>query len=194
MTYTYTNTGNSWPDMKYHILLDHSRQDTEREIALLFQWLSNTMVIHLIILLNTHDDVIKWKPSYWPFVRESLGHRCILLKKASEAKLWFSLWCAPEQTLSKKSGCWWFETPLRLSWRHYNYGQMNASLNTLWATFLTCIQNGLKCWQMCCLKYLNMCPVGDIANKLRPRWNGLFADHILKPIFLYENEVYWFIS
>ena len=35
-----------------------------------------------------HDDVIKWKhfPRYWPFARESTGHRWIPRKEASDAE------------------------------------------------------------------------------------------------------------
>ena len=43
-----------------------------------------------------YDNVIKWRlvPRYWPFVRGI--HRWIPLTKASDAKLWCSLWSAPE--------------------------------------------------------------------------------------------------
>ena len=68
-----------------------------------------------------HDDVIKWKhfPRYWSFVGEFTGHRWIPLTHASDAELWFFLF-APEQTVSKQSRRWWFETPSRLLWRHCN--------------------------------------------------------------------------
>ena len=48
-------------------------------------------------LFYFHDDVIKWKrfPRYWPFVREFIGNRWILLTKASDAELWCFLWTAP---------------------------------------------------------------------------------------------------
>ena len=50
---------------------------------------------------HSHDDVIKWKhlPRYWPFVRESTGHRWILLTKASDAELW----CFFDLRLNKRS-------------------------------------------------------------------------------------------
>ena len=53
-----------------------------------------------------HDDVIKRKqiPRYWPFVRESNGHRWILLTKASDAALWYFLWVAPEQMVGQAIG------------------------------------------------------------------------------------------
>ena len=53
--------------------------------------------------LVNHDDVIKWKhfPRYWPFVRESTGHRWIPLTKPSDAELWYFLWSAPEQTVEQ---------------------------------------------------------------------------------------------
>ena len=59
-----------------------------------------------------HDDVIKWKhfPRYWPFVRESTGHRSIPLTKASEAELWGFPW-------SRRR---WFETASLPLWRHSN--------------------------------------------------------------------------
>ena len=47
------------------------------------------------------EDVIKWKhfPRYWPLVQEFTGHWGIPLTKASDAKLWYFLWSAPEQTV-----------------------------------------------------------------------------------------------
>ena len=43
-----------------------------------------------------HGYVIKWKHflRYWPSVRESSGHRWILLTRASDAELWCYLWSA----------------------------------------------------------------------------------------------------
>ena len=77
----------------------------------------------IVILWSNHDDVIKWKhfPRHWPFVRETTGHRWILLIKASDAELWCFLWSAPEKKrLSKQSIRRWFETPSPSLWRHRN--------------------------------------------------------------------------
>ena len=48
--------------------------------------------LHTVCTQNNgifHDDIIKWKlfPRYWPFVRESIGHRRIHLTKANDAEL-----------------------------------------------------------------------------------------------------------
>ena len=40
-------------------------------------------------------------PCYWLFVRWTTGHRLITLAKASDAELWWSLWCAPEQVVEQ---------------------------------------------------------------------------------------------
>ena len=68
-----------------------------------------------------HDDVIKWKHflRYWPLFGEFIGHRSILLKKASDAELWF-FYLRLNKRLSKQSRRWWFETPSRSLWRHYD--------------------------------------------------------------------------
>ena len=80
---------------------------------------------HTITSMMTlgHDDVIKWKlfPRYWPFVR---GIRRSLVNSPHKGQ-WrgaviFSLIYALNKRLSKQSWDWWFETPSRLSWRHYN--------------------------------------------------------------------------
>ena len=47
-----------------------------------------------------------------PLWRKHPGHRWIPFTKASEAKLWCFLWCAPEQTIEQRWSCRWFETPL----------------------------------------------------------------------------------
>ena len=70
-----------------------------------------------------HDDVIKWKhfPRHWPFVRGK--HRSPVnspQKDQWRGALMFSLICALNKRLSKQSWCWWFETPSRSSWRHFN--------------------------------------------------------------------------
>ena len=70
----------------------------------------------------THDDVIKWKefPCYWPFVRgihrspvnsRHKGQRC-------GALMFFCL--RLNKQLSKQWWGWWFETPSRPLWHHFN--------------------------------------------------------------------------
>ena len=56
-----------------------------------------------------YNDIIKWKyfPHYWPFVRESTGHRWVPLTKANDTELWCFLWSAPEQMAEQT-----IETPL----------------------------------------------------------------------------------
>ena len=69
------------------------------------------------------DDVIKWKhfPRHWPFVRGI--HRSPVTsphKGQWRGALVFSLICALNKRLSKKSCGWWLGTPSRPSWRHCN--------------------------------------------------------------------------
>ena len=58
-----------------------------------------------LAVIGNHDDVIKWKhlPRYWPLVRGAFMFPLI-----------FTL----NKRLSKQSWGWWFETLLRLLWRH----------------------------------------------------------------------------
>ena len=55
-----------------------------------------------------------------PLCRKFTGHRGIPLTKASDAELWYFLWSAPEQRLSKQSRRRRFETSSRSIWRHCN--------------------------------------------------------------------------
>ena len=68
----------------------------------------------------THDDVINGNNFRvtGPLCGEFTGHRGIPRTKASDARLWYFLWSALEQTMSKQSWCRWFETPLPSLWRH----------------------------------------------------------------------------
>ena len=70
-----------------------------------------------------HDDVIKWKhfPRYWPFVRGIHRSPVNFCHKGQwHGALMFSLICTLNKRLSKQSWGWWFDTPLRSLWRHYN--------------------------------------------------------------------------
>ena len=55
-----------------------------------------------------------------PLCGEFTGHRWIPLTKASDAELWWFLWCALNIRLSKQWWCWRFETPSRPLWRQSN--------------------------------------------------------------------------
>ena len=70
-----------------------------------------------------HDDVIKWKyfPRYWPFVRGIHPSTVNSPHKSQwRGALMFSLICALNKLLGKQSRGWWFETPSRSLWRHWN--------------------------------------------------------------------------
>ena len=67
-------------------------------------WYKKSIYEHIFYFLlspNFHDDAIKWRhfPRYWPFVRETTGHQCIPLTKASHTDLLNFLWSAPQQTV-----------------------------------------------------------------------------------------------
>ena len=66
------------------------------------------------IKVHVHDDVIKWKhfPRYWPFCGPA--QRPV----TRSFDVFFDL-CLNKR-LSKQSWGWWFETPSRPLWRHYN--------------------------------------------------------------------------
>ena len=66
-------------------------------------------------------------PSNWnifrvtdPLCGEFTGHRWIPRTKASDAELWCFFHLRIDKRLSKCSRGWWFETPSRSLWRHYN--------------------------------------------------------------------------
>ena len=80
-------------------------------------------------------------PRYWPFVRGM--HRSPLNyphKGQWRGALKFSLICALNKQLSKQSWSWWFETPLRSLWRHYN-AFMRITLNQCHFDTAICVIN-----------------------------------------------------
>ena len=86
--------------------------------------LAITLFITLLLLVSMHDDVIKWKhfPHYWPFHRWSnnpvTGEFPSQRPVTRGFDVFFDL--RLNKQLSKQSWGWWFETPSRSLWRHYN--------------------------------------------------------------------------
>ena len=76
-------------------------------------------------VFSDHDDVIKWKqfPRYWPFVR-GIQRSPVTGEFPSQKPVTRSLdvffGLCLNKRLGKQSWGWWFETPSRWSWRHYN--------------------------------------------------------------------------
>ena len=68
------------------------------------------------VIVNVHDDVIKWKyfQRYWPFIRGI--HRSPPVTRRFDVSVDVHL----NKRLSKQSRCWWFETLWRSLWRHCN--------------------------------------------------------------------------
>ena len=62
---------------------------------------------------------------------EFTGHRWIPLRKASDAELWCFFDLRLNKRLSKHSWGWWFETPSRLLWHHYNGSHTVTGLNVI---------------------------------------------------------------
>ena len=71
----------------------------------------------LTLLLQRHDDVIKWKPfpRYWPFVRG-------IHRSPSRS---FVVFLDLNKRLSKQSWGWWFEPPSHPLWRQCYDTQWN---------------------------------------------------------------------
>ena len=53
--------------------------------------------------IQRHDEIIKWKyvPRYWSLCEGNQPMSDGLPSKASDAKLWCFIWCAPEQTVEQ---------------------------------------------------------------------------------------------
>ena len=49
-------------------------------------------------------------------------------RNASDAELWYFLWSAPKQTVSKQSRHRWFETPSPSLWRHCNVDMLYCNV------------------------------------------------------------------
>ena len=69
------------------------------------------------IIMSSNGNIFHVTGPLWG---ESTGHRWIPLTKASGVELWCFLWSVPEQTVSKQSRWYWFETPSCLLWHHCN--------------------------------------------------------------------------
>ena len=89
-------------------------------------FVKHLMHIHAIakvIPFKIHDDVTIWKhfPRYWPFVR-GIHRSPVNSPHKSQwcGALMFSLICVLNKRLGKQSWGWWFETPSRPLWRHFN--------------------------------------------------------------------------
>ena len=78
-----------------------------------------------------HDDVIKRNVFRVTghLCGEFTGQRWIHRTKARDGELWCFLWSEPELRLSNHGWGWWFETPSRPLWRHFNETNM-AFLHT----------------------------------------------------------------
>ena len=68
-----------------------------------------------------------------PLCREFDGHLWIPRTKVSYAELWCFLYVRLNKRLSKQSWGWWFETPSRPLWRHYNvmWARLDSKVNHL---------------------------------------------------------------
>ena len=80
----------------------------------------------LIIIILSHDDVIKWQhfSRYWSFMRGNRRWPLDSLHNASDAELWCFLWSVLKQTIEQT-----IETPPRLLLSHCNVLAINGLIN-----------------------------------------------------------------
>ena len=102
------------------------RSDKNIDVFMSSEINSAWKVVRDIRLIETHDDIIKWKhfPRYLPFVREFTDHMWIPLTKPVTRI--FDVFCCLRsyKKLSKQSRHRWFETPSR-----------SIMTSLLWVTF-----------------------------------------------------------
>ena len=135
---------------------------------------------------HTHDDVIKWShfPRYWPFV---WGIRRWPMNSPHKEQwcgaLLFLLICALNKRLRKQSWRWWFETPLRSLWGHFNESKAESA----WGCQVLSIWDDQRLMLVCCKSYCHVSPFSGHVRRLaiRPRevwkprdwsWNDLNFD------------------
>ena len=98
----------------------HVRDDFNSSVSKTVSW----WVGRWVGTWASHDDVIKWKhfPRYWPFERESPGHRWFPSQSpvTRSFDVFFDL--RLNKLSSKQSRRRWFETPLRSLSRHCDGG------------------------------------------------------------------------
>ena len=90
---------------------------------------------------SDHDDVIKWKhfPCYRTFVRGIYQSTVNSPRKGQWRRaLMFSMSCGLNKRLRKQQWGWWFETPTRSLWRHFNASTWTAQPCIIAHTFLRC--------------------------------------------------------
>ena len=78
-----------------------------------------------IMVTWSNGNISRVTGSLWG---ESTGERWIPLTKASDVELWYFLWSAPEQRLSKQSRSRGLETPSSSLWRHCHCNLMGTKL------------------------------------------------------------------
>ena len=103
---------------------------------------------------------------------EFTGHQWIPLIKACDAELWCFFDLRLNKHLSKQLIRWWFETLLRLLWRHCNYILWKCQQqNTMTTTTISYVRDGKRelpfCrsnFQMCFLERKLVCFDSNFAN------------------------------
>ena len=110
-----------WWIIRCFFLSNNDKYRHKHNVARIWEVYIQYLLLHMHVIV--HDDVIKWKhiPRYWPFMRGI--HRSPVNsphKGQWRGALMFSLISAWLNGLSKQSRVWWFETPSRPLWRHFN--------------------------------------------------------------------------
>ena len=78
---------------KLAIFIDCPNVD-EYQVRLMMYYMQS----NLAIMMTSSNTFRKYFPRYGLLLGESIGHWWNPLTKASDAELWWFLWCAPEQT------------------------------------------------------------------------------------------------
>ena len=89
--------------------LEYVRKMSATHQFIFQRWFGFFTAIRVPVMTSSNGKTYRVTGPLWG---ESIGHRCILLTKASDAELWCFLWCAPEQTVEQT-----IETPV--IWKHH---------------------------------------------------------------------------
>ena len=132
LRYTWSSRGTN--DFDYHVLLP---------ISAYYRWISGRFGGVVIMTTSSHGNIFRVTG---PLRGEFTGHRWIPRTQRPVTRsfdVFFDL-CLNKR-LSKHSWDWWFETPSRPLWRHYNSLQFALCCDLLWL-YINSHRPGLLHW------------------------------------------------
>ena len=126
--------------IKYHVYIRHVSPNFGGSDTCQIRWSK-----------ESHHDVVRWKhfPRYWPFVRGLHRSPANSPHKGQWRGALIFFYLCLNKGLNKQLGGWWFETPSRPLWRHYNVAGNMSDRKDGWSlnlNFIRAVHPVLAIW------------------------------------------------